>query len=248
MTHQEIRELLGAYAIHAVDRAEAEEVERHLELCPHCRGEVVEHREAAALLAHPGAAAPEGVWARIAASLEETPPKLDLRRVVAAPPSRRGWRSWLLAATTAAAAAVIAVLGVKLVEQDRRLGELTAVVEGRNVEQVAIGALVDPRARRVRLRSIDATRHAEAVLLPNGTGYLVRQDLPPLPVDRTYQLWAVVGDRKVSVGVLGRDPGITAFKVDPQSDVQALAVTAERAGGVVATDQVAVVMGEVPEG
>ena len=41
--------------------------------------------------------------------------------------------------------------------------------------------------------------------------------LPTLDADATYQLWAKVGDgnaaHMVSLGVLGRDPGITAFNL-----------------------------------
>jgi anti-sigma factor RsiW len=74
LTHADIQELLGAYAIDAVDAEEATLVEAHLAGCPRCRGEVAEHREAATLLSFSGASAPEGVWSRIAAVLDETPP------------------------------------------------------------------------------------------------------------------------------------------------------------------------------
>ena len=37
----------------------------------------------------------------------------------------------------------------------------------------------------------------------NGDGFLVRDNLPGLSADRTYQVWAILGDKPVSVGVLG---------------------------------------------
>ncbi|MDP9404688.1 MAG: anti-sigma factor, partial [Actinomycetota bacterium] len=215
LTHIELEELLGAYAVDAVSPEEAEAVELHLRECPCCRDEVVTHREVVAFLAQVGARAPAGVWPRIIGSLEEAPPKLDMSRIVALGPraTRRAprWRM-AAAATAAAAASVIGVLGVKLVDQDRRLRTLSAAVEGRSLENTAMAALVDTRARRVQLKSLDDKLSGEAVMLPDGSGYLLRPNLPSLPGDRTYQLWALVGDTRISLGVLGQEPAVTAFK------------------------------------
>lgn len=76
--HHEVEELLGAYALDAVDPDEAAEIEYHLSTCPRCRAELAEHREVAALLGYAGAPAPAGVWDRIVAGLEEPPPALRL--------------------------------------------------------------------------------------------------------------------------------------------------------------------------
>jgi anti-sigma-K factor RskA len=87
-------------------------------------------------------------------------------------------------------------------------------------------------------------RTADAVVLPDGSAYLVVHQLPSLAADQTYQLWAIVGDRKVSVGVLGREPSVAAFHVDANPAL--LAVTAEQAGGVTSTDKTPVIVGAVP--
>ncbi|MCB9373293.1 MAG: anti-sigma factor [Microthrixaceae bacterium] len=68
--HDELRELLGAYALDAVEPGEAAAVERHLRACPQCRAEVEEHRAVAALLGNAGAAAPAGLWDRIAEAID----------------------------------------------------------------------------------------------------------------------------------------------------------------------------------
>ncbi|HEX3425675.1 MAG TPA: zf-HC2 domain-containing protein [Acidimicrobiales bacterium] len=78
--HAELQELLGAYALDAVDPEEAAVIELHLATCPRCRTELAEHREVAALLGYAGGSAPRGVWDRIISSLEEPPPALDLTR------------------------------------------------------------------------------------------------------------------------------------------------------------------------
>lgn len=70
-THRDIEELLGTYALDAVDTDEVRPIEAHLTTCPRCRGEVNDLRHVAALLASSGSDAPEGVWHRIAAALEE---------------------------------------------------------------------------------------------------------------------------------------------------------------------------------
>src|SRR5439155_13786710 len=82
LTHPEVAELLGAYALDAVDGEERELVELHLLDCPRCRAEVAEHRAVASFLASAGGRAPEAVWERIAGSLEEAPPRLELAPVV----------------------------------------------------------------------------------------------------------------------------------------------------------------------
>ncbi|MGD2050838.1 MAG: zf-HC2 domain-containing protein [Acidimicrobiia bacterium] len=61
MTHRDIQEFLGAYALDAVEEEERRTVERHLTICPECRSEVVDHREVAARLA-PATAGPPGLW------------------------------------------------------------------------------------------------------------------------------------------------------------------------------------------
>ncbi|MDQ3898444.1 MAG: anti-sigma factor, partial [Actinomycetota bacterium] len=91
--------------------------------------------------------------------------------------------------------------------------------------------------------STDGYRTAEAVVMPDGTGYLVKANLPALSKERTYQMWAVVGSAKISVGVLGPEPRIVPFKMD--GDVSALAITEEVAGGVVSSRQDPVVMGRL---
>jgi anti-sigma factor RsiW len=66
MTHDEAAELIGAYALDALDAGEAALVEVHLAECPRCMAEVARHHEVAGLLANTGADAPAELWERIA--------------------------------------------------------------------------------------------------------------------------------------------------------------------------------------
>lgn len=70
LSHEEAAELLGAYALDALDPDEVALVEAHLDECPRCRAEVARHHEVAGLLANSGAEAPAELWDRIAGRLE----------------------------------------------------------------------------------------------------------------------------------------------------------------------------------
>jgi anti-sigma factor RsiW len=244
-THEDIVELLGAFALDAVDDDERDVIEAHLAGCPRCRAEVEGHRETAALLAHSGERAPEGVWDRIAEALDEAPPALDLTRLTHRRPARRTIPLRVAAATMAVAAAVTLLLGVALGRNDDGLGRLDKVADAMEkalVANAANAALANPQAEQVQLASSDGKASARVVRLPDGTGYLL-PNLAPLPADRVYQLWAVRSDAKISLGVLGGRPEVSAFRMN--GPVVAYAVTDEAAGGVAQTQNQPVIVGYV---
>lgn len=71
--HRRVSELLGAYALHAVDPDEARAVDEHLDECPRCRHEVDLLREVAAEVGHSSAPPSEALWDRIASQLAGAP-------------------------------------------------------------------------------------------------------------------------------------------------------------------------------
>jgi anti-sigma factor RsiW len=239
-THEELQEYLGAYALDAVPEDELVVLESHLTECARCRAEVAEHRETAALLAG-GAAAPDGLWDRIAEALDEPPPAVELERVRG---RRRGAGPPRWVQGVAAAAAVVAIwaLGLQVIDQDRRLDQLAAREEQAGLIRAANAALVDPEARQVVIASEDGALTVDAVVQPDGAGYVVRDNLERLPQGRVYQLWALSAGDPISAGVLGRDPGVVAFSVDP--GIQGLAVSEEQSGGATAPSTV-VAQGDV---
>ncbi|HVM39391.1 MAG TPA: anti-sigma factor [Acidimicrobiia bacterium] len=243
--HDELRDLLGAYALDALEAEEVATLERHLEGCDACRLEVTRHRETAAWLASVAAPEPpERVWDRIAdrtvrgADTDEPRAPLLLR-----PRSTVRWKVATAVTSVAAAAATIVAIGSVAEERDlaERVDDLAATVESVGLRQAAANAALDPDARTVVLRSPDETASARLVYLPDGTGYLVEHDLADLAGDRTYQLWALVGDRKISAGVLGSEPAVTPFQV--AGPVDGFALTVETAGGAVAPSGDPVVVG-----
>lgn len=252
-SHDEIADLLGAYALHAIDADERALVDEHLEDCPRCRGELRDHVAVATLLGNSGGDAPDGLWDRIASTLEEAPPpmRLDLPRgearvvplaELAAARARRRMPAGLAAA--AAAVAVIGLLGRQVVTQDDRIDKLQIALEHTGVMQAATVALADPDASRAELASLDGSLRAAAVLLPDGTGYLVARDLPKLDEDRTYQLWGQTDSGLVSLGLLGSTPNeVVPFQAS--APVTALAVTAEESHGVVQSQNAPVMAGRL---
>lgn len=257
LTHREIEELLGAFALDAVEPDERDVIEAHLIGCPRCRAEVAAHRETAALLAHGGAAAPDRLWARISESLDSPAPELALPGSPPAPAVplgaaavvRRERRSISLrtAATIAAmAAAVTAFLGLRIGEQDRRLDSFAAVAREDGLRRAALAAMGEPNSEQLWLRTPDGrdrTHAAHVVRLSDGTGFIVADKLAPLPADRTYQLWALRPDAKISVAVLGNHPDVASFQM--VGEVIGYAVTDETAGGVVSSDRPPVVLGTI---
>jgi anti-sigma factor RsiW len=251
LTHAEIEDLLGVYALNALDGDEHELVERHLEGCPRCRAEVAQHREVAATLAATGGPAPEGVWNRIAAVIEGDAPDMPLalpRGDGAVVPLRRSpapgsFSRRAVAAMAAAAAVVVALLGVGLVRQDQRLDDLQVAMSADALERAAVAAQADPEALVARMESDDGDVHATAAVLPDGKGYLVGRNLPVLDVDRTYQLWGVTPDDVISLGVLGPQVDVAGFAA--HGDVKSLVITEEVAGGVVSSEQPPALQGEL---
>jgi len=242
LTHDEVAELLGAYALDAVEADERDAVDRHLNECPRCRAEVADHRTVASFLGSAGGRAPDSLWDRIAASLEEAPPELRLAPVVPIK-DRRSVSLRVGAAVAAVAAGVIAVLGLEVVHLNHQVDHLAAPERTDTaLLSAATHALADPRAQRVSMRSADGQRSAEIALASDGTGFLVADDLPALAADRTYQLWALADGQKISAGVLGARPQVVAFRYAP-SGLSGFAVTDEHAGGVVSTQNAPVVLG-----
>jgi anti-sigma-K factor RskA len=225
--HEETQELLGAYALDAVTDDERDLVDQHLRECARCRAEVAEHREAAALLAH-GAPAPPGLWDQISGAIAGEPPEKKLVRVLRPGRWRAGWGA--AAAVAAVAAAVTGLLGVRLVQQGDQIDRIRTLLPATGLDGAASKAAQDPTALHVSLVAEEGSTLATVVLLPDGKGYLLRPLLPELSDDRTYQLWALVGEATVSAGVLGNRPSVTAFSV--QMPVDGFAISEEQHGGV----------------
>jgi len=258
MTHDEVSELLGAFALDAVSHDEYELIEAHLAECPRCRAEVDAHREVAAALGNSVEPLPEGLWSSIASRLpprqDEEPPPMPLlvrdgvtedvapvpvfQAPAASRPSlaraRRSVRTRLgaVASIAVAAAAVSIVLGVNLVHDDHQISQLQDAL-GTSAHTAVVAALHTQGSKVVHVESPSHHELAEFVVVPDGQGYLVKSSLPSLASNQTYQLWGVYGRRSISLGLLGRSPNQATFTSAGPKTPKALVITAEPAGGSV---------------
>lgn len=235
VSHHELRELLGPYALDAVDIDEADALDAHLTGCASCRAELRELTEVAGLLGSADTEPPPEIWERISAQLGATAPA-PLRALPAprVTPTRR-W-AMLAAAAVIVLVAGLASLGVVALHQqhqlDRANRSLTSNGVQQSVDRSALAAAAAPGARQVALVDAHGTTLATVVLVPGATAYLVPTAMRPLDAARTYQLWGMDGTTPISLAVLGSSPATTPIAVP--SGVQALAVTEERSPGAVA--------------
>ncbi|MGI9647197.1 MAG: anti-sigma factor domain-containing protein [Acidimicrobiia bacterium] len=228
-SHETAQELLGAFALNAVEPFEAVLIESHISGCDECRREVEQHLEVAAALSASERFAPPAVWESISGAID--PPETDLGPVRPPTPLRRS-RHWL---RPVAIAAVISLMAGAVVVQSLRLStansELAAALDRSIADAALAQSAADPASRRVTLGSEVSGSNAIIVLLGDGTGYLAEHTLQPLGSDRTYQLWAIVDGKVISAAVLGQDPGVVPFRIDPEG-FEGFAITEESLGGV----------------
>jgi anti-sigma factor RsiW len=208
VTDHDLHMLTGAYAADALDPAEREVFERHLETCDSCRAEVAELQATTARLAVGVSAAPpaalrDRVMAEVGRTRQLAPDgevvRLDERRT----------RPWYRQPATAAAAVLLVVavgLGGWAVQESRQKADAE-----RLAARIAAVAVVPQR-----------TVHT-APVVHGGTGTVVAadgiavfhgSDLPRLPAGQAYQLWRMSGQESQSAGVLGRGGELTGVVTD----------------------------------
>ena len=224
----ELDELLGAYALDAVDDDERRRVDDYLEINPRASAEVQTHREVATMLAFTGMDAPDDLWSRISDEIGEQapPPGPELAKVISFDdhPKRRLISRVAPWAVSVAAAAVIAFVAVGLADRaDAPNDPIASAVEEAQADR-------DSLITTLVAEGSDAS--ADAVIDQDGHGYVLARDLPTLPEGQTYQLWGVVeGGDVISLGIFGPNPEIETFTVE--GTVDALAITIEQSPGVI---------------
>jgi anti-sigma-K factor RskA len=249
ISHEEASDLLGAYALHAVDADEVIQVEEHLDTCPRCRAELDGLREVAAALGNSVAEPPVGLWSGIVSRLpehqegeEQVPAMPPLSGQEASPfraptpatrrkPSRGALAT--VGAFAVAAAAVAVVLGIGLVQADHKVSHLQQAA-GQQAGAAVAAALASPGHQVIDLDSATKRQLAEFVVVPDGRGFLVSSSLPTLKPGHTYQLWGIVGTQPISLGLLGASPRQATFTMAGSVQPMQLSITAEPAGGSVA--------------
>ncbi|MBI2911196.1 MAG: anti-sigma factor [Chloroflexi bacterium] len=241
MLHPPVDELLPLHALGALEAAERDAVERHLEACAECRHEYAAWRDASALLAvaAPVAAPPPALRGRILAAVAQegrlTPGF--------ATPSPRMWRggrgvrrSWW--AWAAAAGVLIALpIGWGATATFGEVEQLRAanrqMQEEMEHQRQLVSFATSAAARMEELRGTEAAPRSAGMFLfdpAERQGLLLAYRMPPLP-DGVYQLWLVRAGTRVSGGVFGVDGRgngrLLVESPEPLERYESVGVTAE---------------------
>ncbi|MCM3534072.1 anti-sigma factor [Cellulosimicrobium funkei] len=225
----DVRDLLPAYALDAVDDVERRAVERLLAADPDARRELDEYRDVVAAFTVESAPPPalrDAVLARVAASADAAPSAgestggvvVDLAAARRA--RRRRWTGLAAAVAAVVAVAVPTTVAVRATQEQSRLEARADAIER---------MLADPDAT---ILHGDVAGGGQASVLAAGDDmYFRASDLPDAGDDRDYQLWVVEPDGAVvSAGVLDVQDGSTSRLVQGEPGV-GMAVTVEPAGG-----------------
>ncbi len=218
----DVEELLAGYVLGDLSPAEAEQVQRLLTDCPDLVNQVDQLRE---------------ILATIPYSLPAVMPSASLRTSVltattnlpdARSPQRTG-RSPRLVWGSVAAMLVVA-LGL----DNARLRQTMNTNQAQLAQQrQLIAMLQEPQTRLISLKGMDrmATASGSALVTPGHTeAILVLQNLPDLPEEQYYCLWAIMGQRKVAIGEFEPNPQGKVFVKVPVAtipELTGLAVTIE---------------------
>lgn len=240
----ELDDLLGAYALDALDEDEQGRVDAYVSTHRQARLEVSRFEDVLAALASAEAAElPPQLWDRVQRQLDPAPTAADppmpaaapaavIPAAVAAPtvtgdelarrratPRTRRWAAPALAVAAALAllASTAAVTTWANNRGQRDPADLVTLARAAEQSPQAQIATLEGTAGSVRM-----------VLDGSGHGYLLGEALPTLSEDQTYQLWSLDGSVAVSLGVLGPRPSVVAF---PAGTLRSVALSIEPRGG-----------------
>lgn len=193
MVHEDYKEMIPARALSALDAAEAQALNEHLENCAECRKDLDEWQATAASLAL-GADAVEPspkVRERI---LDEVRKEREASTVV---PFRSAPRSfWSAFGPLGAIAAVVlftALLLVLAVVWRQNNDLRTELAQSREFMEL----VTSPGALVTDLTATEAGGGATAKIAYDrgGRAILLASNLPKIPEGKAYQLWFIVGDK-----------------------------------------------------
>lgn len=214
LSHGEIQELLGAYALDAVDETERAIIEAHLETCETCRVELEDHRRLAETMRrHASRVSP-------LASVDSN----GSARNGGADAGRPTVGRWGFAVATAM---IVLLFGALFSRGEIRFNNADARMQRIELLERAELAADDPTAIVTILR----TSGDEPVLTvvsrrAGGDSYAINGTLGSLATGQTYQLWRVSNEVETPAVALGRRPDAVAFSLPPA--VTGLILTVER--------------------
>jgi anti-sigma-K factor RskA len=221
-----LHELTAGYALDALDPAEREAFEAHLEDCEPCQEELASFWEVTGGLAAaadgptPSPALRERILDAARAEEQNVISISSRRRVLP-----------VLASVTAIAAAVAIGLGIYAMSLNGQLDDSRAAL---SAQETAAAVLADTNTTSVPMNG----GSGKVVVNDAGSAVLVLNALPAAPSGKTYQAWVITDDTPVSAGVFAPSEDRAVVPIPqtvPAGSV--VAVTIEPDGGVSAPTQ-----------
>lgn len=221
----DLRELIPAYCLGALDADDRARVERDLPACPELAAEIASYEALAQGLSR-------------SVPLVTPPPELRaaLLQAAAVPAAapRRALRGWALAA----AALLLALLTTNLLWFSE-VSRLRGTHPADTTQPVFLGSGAPDRLELAALDDSDSAANLVWVAGPTGdtwVAWLVARDFPPLAENQVYQVWLTrEGEEPLSAGLFTVDDGgsgALVFEIaEPIESFNRVGVTAEPAGG-----------------
>jgi hypothetical protein len=232
ISHDYFEELIPLYAINALEEDESKEVASHLINCAECNSLLDSYRGAVAALSYSSEPPNETLWYEIQNQINA---EAGVKKVhVMRPLNRVRWIARSIAAFVVLVGILtISLLSIQVSNLDHKVAVLSEKATSGQISSAAQSALLNANAKRIALFSNSGTQVGEIVILPDGTAFLFNSGLKAVSREDTYQLWAIVNNNAVSLGLLGNNPKVVAMSVDPNVKIAEFAITKEKAGGVV---------------
>lgn len=247
--HEQLAGDLALYALGALDDAERQKLEKHLEECVSCRRELELLRGDLSLLAltTAGPQPPARARQRLMSAIASEP-----RLPVAGPASDPQQRSWWTAsgwpALGWAVAVALVLVGIGLLRQNSMLHQNLVSLraqfadQGSKLEQAneVVATLLDPEAMKIELVAVGNKPQPRGKAIyqrRNRNLIFFASNLPPLPPEKIYELWLFPanGRAPIAAGLFKPDARGSATVVNPPlpADVEAknFAVTLEPESG-----------------
>ena len=217
-SHDEIQEMIAAYALGALSAEEISVIRAHILSCDECMAEADRHAEAAAALALTSEPVPlsGGFTEKVLETARSSQEPSEAVPVIRKP--RRRW-------VPVAAASVIALFGLGAVMWSLR----DARSDLSRTERALIAVLHSGDAGF----ELGGTSGVAARVVPTSEGaYLVAVGLREAPANHDYQLWLMSDGRPVSAGVFDADDGLAVIETSADlSQFEGAAVSIEPEGG-----------------
>lgn len=102
--------------------------------------------------------------------------------------------------------------------------------------QGSLNILTNPNLKTIKMEGVNTHKEGSAIAFWNTKtrqSYLGKLNLPKPPKGKTYQLWAIVDGKPESLGLYNpaKEKGIKTMKKVLPGEIQAFAITLEKAGG-----------------